>query len=325
MTRVKRSCEQAQQSYADFQFQRVARRKRFHPADALLLFSAPRGGSSWLAETLHHIPRTALVWEPLQLFKVPAFQEIGFGWRQHIPEEAEWDEARRTFEQLLQGELLNAWIGRRSSPRDFAQADQMLVKFIRASALLPWLTRQFAFRRAPIFLIRHPFAVAASQLLYFEPSKGLSFLTDRYSEAYASEAAYVSGLGSPEEVITARWCLINLPALRHPENNERWITLAYEDLLTEPERELKRIFDRWGMAIPPGVEAQVRKPSSTTNEATFQRGTESQLRKWQDQFSDEQIGRMRAVLDHFEVEFYDGGVRPLVSFEDAPVPCGTWA
>lgn len=124
----------------------------------------------------------------------------------------------------------------------------------------------------------------------------------------------MKSLTTKEESLVATWCLTNLVPLQHPKNNVDWITVPYETLLLEPESTLERIFETWGMPLPPGVLDRVREASQTTREATFETSVTAQLRKWQGHFSDEQVRRMAAVLDYFEVELYDTRVEPLVTF-----------
>ncbi len=319
----------ARQHYTDLQLRRTARRNNFRPEDALLVFSDPRGGSTWITELLHRIPRTAIVWEPLHLRKVPAFRDIGFQWRQHIPQDATWEETHDAFEQLLSGKIMNPWTCQKSGWREFAQAERLLVKFVRGNALLPWLTDQFAFRRPPILLVRHPFAVAASQLLYFQfrgnkpPSQWRGFGSPpvgRFNDAYHEHADFLQTLETTEEVLLAQWCQTTLPTLRHPDNDKRWITVHYEHLLLNPADNLERIMSRWNTSMPAGIEHQLRQASATTNEATFLQGVEAQLQKWQKQFSSEQVARMKAVLEYFEVEFYDDGLMPLASASRPSAP-----
>lgn len=308
----------ARKAYANLRLKARAKRNDFNPEDAMLIFSDPRGGSTWITEMVQQIPRTAVVWEPLHLHYTDAFRTLGFGWRQYIPEEAEWDEARRTFEQVFRGRLLNDKIYDSSDFGRLKEADRLIVKLCRGNALLPWLTRQFAFRHKPVYLIRHPFAVVASQLRFGAWSK--EFRRFRIPESgydrelYAPHADFLQGLGTKEEALVAQWCLTNLVPLRHPENNVRWITVTYEAMLLDPERVLERIFGEWGVSVPAGALDRVREASATTKEATFQTSLEAQLRKWQNQLTDAQITRMRDVLNYFEVEHYDEGTMPLVTF-----------
>lgn len=306
----------AHTAVTNYRLSRLAKRNDFDPRDALLVFSDPRGGSTWITEMIQQVPRTAVVWEPLHLRYTDAFRKLGFGWRQHIPEDAEWEEARAVFEQVLRGRLLNEKLCSITDVAQVARAEQLIVKFCRGNALLPWLVRQFEFRHKPVYLVRHPFAVAASQLRFGAwdwEFKGMGVPKGRFNERYLDHKDFLESITTKEESLVATWCLTNLVPLQHPKNNVDWITIPYETLLLEPEPTLKRIFETWDMPLPPGVLDRVREASQTTREATFETSVEAQLRKWQGQFSDEQVRRMAAVLDYFEVELYDTRVEPLVT------------
>lgn len=43
----------------------VALFKRFQPEQALVIFSDPRGGSTWVSEVVNEVPRPFVYWEPL--------------------------------------------------------------------------------------------------------------------------------------------------------------------------------------------------------------------------------------------------------------------
>lgn len=91
------------------------------------------------------------------------FRDLGFSWRQRIDEGTQWDEARAAFERTFRGRTLNLW-SCTSDLGDYLRAERLVVKLCRANGALPWLTEAFDFRYAPIYLVRHPFAVAASQV-----------------------------------------------------------------------------------------------------------------------------------------------------------------
>ena len=306
---------------------------RFDPRESLIICSDPRGGSTWITEVVSRIPHTAVLWEPLNGRQVPYFRRLHFAWRdpladtdeyrhtsplvQHIPEDADWPEARIAFEQLLQGKVLNAWMGFMASPVDLVRAERLLVKFIHANALLPWLTRAFGFRYAPIHLVRHPFAVVASQVKHgnwdydfvrFPLPEG------PYSEYYTRHAAFLAGLTTREEMLTAAWCFSNLAALRSPRRDRDWITIHYEHLLLNPEADVSRVFKRWGLPVPEGALDEIRTPSASAKETTFQDSVEKQLAKWTSVFSPDQLRRMAAVLAYFDVACYNAEhTVPLVS------------
>lgn len=57
-----------------------------NPKNTILIFSNPRGGSTWLAEILNSIPSLAI--EPLKLGKLKEFNKLNFCRYQPIPENA---------------------------------------------------------------------------------------------------------------------------------------------------------------------------------------------------------------------------------------------
>ena len=63
----------------------ILKHKRFKLHNAILLFSDPRGGSTWLMEALSQLPRTIPNREPLQGYNGVVPKEFGFGWYPLIP------------------------------------------------------------------------------------------------------------------------------------------------------------------------------------------------------------------------------------------------
>ncbi|HET8551462.1 MAG TPA: hypothetical protein VFM97_03165 [Gammaproteobacteria bacterium] len=291
----------------------------FDPRQNLIISANERGGSTWLAESLALIPRTAILDEPLYLAPASPFKALGFWWNQYIPEDADWPEAAALFEQLFRGKLLSSWM---SSTWSFLLADKMIVKFCYANALLPWLTRNFEFRYAPVCLIRHPFAIAASKLNLSNSNRefhGYRIPDCRYNQHYLEHREFLTGIRTRAEALVADWCMANLVALRNPRNGTDWITVYYENLLLNPKTELQRIFDHWRTPIPPRIYDRIEMPSSTTQEATFRDSKHKQLAKWQSFFSADEIQKMQAVLDYFDVHEYGTDIIPHAQEERKPV------
>jgi hypothetical protein len=291
-------------------------RNDYDPADSLIICSDPRGVSTWLRQVIGVIPGTASIWEPLTLKSDSPFRALGFSYRQHIPDGERWPEAEAVFEQLFRGKLLKPWLVRFTDLDALVRADQLIFKFCRANALLPWLTTRFQFRYKPLYLIRHPLAVVASQLRHggWTRAKCDEIFGSPFDEVYRKHESYIRSLDSKEEYLTARWCVTNLIPLRSPHNNERWTTLNYEMLLLEPRKQLERVFDTWNIEMPEAVMKVVQVPSRTTREPTFKSGVDEQLKKWKNDLTSEQIGKMLRVLEHFEVECYSEDVLPLISY-----------
>lgn len=293
--------------YTEWKLADVMRHKHFLPEQAILVFSDPRGGSTWLTQLINEIPCTAVVWEPLHLNEGSSFKELSFGWRQHIPIEADWPEARNAFEELLSGKRLNAYATYLSSPDKYKRASQLIVKFCRGTALLPWLVNQFDFNYAPIYLVRHPFAVVASQIRHGGWNQQVSTYeipSAPFNDIYVQHADFLISLKTREEQLVATWCITNKVALEDENNNQKWITLHYENLLLNPQVELEKVFSQWGMEIPSKMIEKVNDPSKTTVETSPVKKNINQISKWKQQFSEETIRKLEDVLHYFQINQY---------------------
>ena len=270
-----------------------------------------------MMELISHIDQTAILWEPLHLSYVKKFAEAGFGWRQHIPKQESLAPARKIFAEVLSGKVLNSWTTLKTDPATLLAAKQLIVKFCRGNALLPWLADQFKFTYPPVYLIRHPFAVIASQMKFGaweQPIKnGFDIPATRYNEPYLKHKKYLSGLQYKEEHLAAHWCVSNLIPLTDEKNNIEWITVNYENLVLNPKQEIQRIFSRWNLPIPEQLFSAIDHPSSTTIAGSPLKGI-AQLSYWKERLQKQQIHRMLKVLEYFEVPFYGEDIMPKISF-----------
>ncbi len=292
--------------------------KKFNPEEQLLIFSDPRGGSTWLSEMLKTIPNTFLIWEPLNIRYVKIFNNLHFGWRQYIPEEIDWPEAHQALNQILTGKILNEWTLLRNSIKEYQEAQKLIIKFCRGNMMIPWLTRCFNFKFKPVYLVRHPFAVVNSQLKqggWDREFTGLVIPDMPYNEVYNVHEKFLAKLSTKEEALTAHWCITNTVPLTHNKNNVNWITLFYEDLVLHPEAELKKIFKEWDFPTPEMISERYRIRSSTTIDPNEVNNPEYQLSKWKKDFSSEQIKKMKAVLEYFNIQHYNAEeVMPLINY-----------
>ncbi|MCL3881749.1 sulfotransferase [Marivita sp. GX14005] len=290
------------------------RYRGFEPEDALLLSCDPRSGSTWLSEVLCAARPSAVIWEPFHLDNAPKVRELGFAWRQIIPPDAEWPEAEALIREILSGLHINRWTGWASRVAEFQRAERLIVKCCRANGFLPWLLRRIEFRRRPVHFLRHPFAIAASQLRMGNfGTSGMSDDLERgpYAADLADSAAYIRALTSDEERIVAMWCRVQKPALDDPVTARRAVRMHYETLTLNPEAELVRLFAAWGEPLPTSALDAIETASRMTEDASKLGDAEAQIGKWQQQFSDRQINRMADVLRQFEVDVYDDSPMPV--------------
>jgi hypothetical protein len=280
----------------------------------MVISGVRRGGTTWLAELLHESGQTTLLWEPLTLnarrqwsdlrvlYNDPDAPNPNLWWSPYIPQDANWPEAREYFRRLLSGQILHSRLLQYNGSFALRPTERYLVKFCHANRLLPWLVTNFS-TRPPVFLIRHPCAVVASnlrQLRKVRISPPYTIPTDRYSEEFhRPHRAYLATLETHEELHAALWCLDQLVPLRHPWNNQRWITLSYERLVKDGLDEFRAMCRRMEIDMPPNVEAKLTRPSRTTVDGSPILEGGDQLSGWRKHLSREQIDRILAVVEHF--------------------------
>lgn len=288
------------------------------PTKSLLIFADPRGGSTWLSEILQKEQGTALVWEPLHIGQNELFRKIGFGYRQHIPPEAGWPEAKEAFSKVLCGKNLNIWTAQFTPLSEIINSNRLLVKLCRGNLLLPWIVHNFPLDRKPIYMVRHPFAVVASQMKQGGWKHVLSTFEIPeipYSHIYKRHERMLQTIDSKEQVLLATWCITNGYLLDHPRNNIDWICITYEDLLMDPETQLSHIYKQWDAKLPEKLLDNLQVRSKTALLSGEISDKENQLKLWNDSFTNRQIDKLIRILDHFEITLYDHSYLPKQNFK----------
>ncbi len=291
----------------------IAPFSNFNPNETILLFSDPRGGSTWLTEALLTIPKSAAIWEPLHLTYNPQVKKIGFSWRQEIPINSSWPEAKILFDKVQSGKYLNRYLAFLHKPSDYIRCRQLIVKFCRGNALLPWLVEQYDFKFKPVYLVRHPYAVISSQLKqggWHSSFTEFKIPEGRFNESYLKHREFLKTIQSKEEALLVTWCITNQVALLAP-NKDKWIKVHYETLHLNPEETIHHIFNDWGMTIPEGIQKKLQEESRTTVSGVERESKIAQLRKWEKSFSVEKLDRFMEILNYFKVSEYGCGILPI--------------
>lgn len=283
----------------------------FEPSKHLLLFSDPRGGSTWLAEILCQATQKPMIFEPLHLENAPKVKALGFGWRQHIPENTDWPEAKSFFSDLFSGKIMNWWLAQMSPRNLLIKSDSAVIKFCRGSMLLPYLVKNFKFDLLPIYMVRHPFGVVASQMKHGSWSHvydRFQLPDTKFNDVYKRHQSYLESLSSKIELLIAHWCITNAIVLNHIDNDRKWITIHYEHLVTSPKKVLNEVFQRWNIKLN-FDDLDIEKRSKTDLSKT-KIDPEAQISSWLKVFSKEDVKKMLAVLAHFEIFIYDETIYP---------------
>ena len=278
---------------------------QFDPLKAIIICSETRGGSTWLMELLGQIPNSTTLWEPFYPGKGVLPAKFNLGWRPNIEEFDEEPEIKSIIESILRGRLTNRYVLSETTLTKSKQADQLVIKFTRAHLMLPWLTRQFHFHYKPILLLRHPVAVAQSQVRAFahKSYEGWRTPDSHKNGIYKVHEPFLNTLQTNLEIQLALWCMHNAIPLSHERNDQDWMVVHYENLLVDPKSELARIKERTGIPIPQLSDEQLSKRSNSDFKGDF-KNAEDQLVKWKAKLSDAELQRLQEILTYFKVDNY---------------------
>jgi len=250
-----------------------------------------------LGQVLGAIPDSCILFEPLHLKNVPEAETTGFSWRTFVAPEEQWPEGEEFLKRVFEGKIVNDWTAKETSFREAYKSKRMIIKFVRANRLLPWICQKFAVP-SPILLLRHPCAVIASQLNY-----GWKNATRRGAPIYLDEypifQAALSEAEGDEEYLAAVWALDQLPPLLQ-QTPCPWTIVTYEELVLRPEATLLKIFDKWNMKIDmDDALSRLKKPSSVVSRSGI-----SGINGWKKSLTNEQISRVLRTVNSFGLSFY---------------------
>jgi Sulfotransferase family len=316
-------------------FTRANRTRQHLTGDNIIsVFSDPRSGSTWVSDIFCKLPDSMLIYEPL--FMIPEYREIkdlGFCFHQYIPEDAEWPEAIEFFRKLYNMEVgspgsFRLYFANRTL-KNIKSAKYFVYKDCCSNMLLPWLTARFNVN--PVYIIRHPCAVIASQLKNWgweyaikDPKAYFPDPKYRFKEIFFQYQDIIDKISRPEERLAAEWALHNSVPIKHPLNDIRWITVPYEKLYLHPEPELNRIFGRLKIEMPEEVLKGIRNPSMTTGgDSSSHIRSGNQLESWRKSLSTQQVRNIMSIIREFGMDFYDESTEPDYSrIYAAPVQIG---
>ncbi len=292
--------------------------------NTLCLFCHPRGGSTWLAEILLNIPDSCLIDEPLQKGKIKnkgvlknrsqpyrsllnpdnnlLFEELS------IPVRSHWKEAEYLFSDILGGRIDALSLYDEAGPRRLANAETYIVKFNYGHLIMNWLTDRFPV--TPVLLTRHPCAVVASQLKMKIVSKA-DFKNRKNPPALFRQGVLnkylpvFTGISGIEEYLAFWWSVKMKETLKHRQQQNKGLIIAYEGMLLSFEKEMRRLFDRIKKDPPDHLAALKFKPSASTDARSVARIKENvQLSGWKEELSQIQIRKILGVVEKFGIDVY---------------------
>lgn len=256
------------------------------PAD-VIVYGSGRSGTTWVAQVIA-AAGLELVFEPLS-WRLDEIRGLGTCRYLGAEDSSRWDDA---ITRGLSGRIRNELTIRQN-----AGADRRVIKVIRGNMMIPWIERRFDF--LPVFVVRNPLAVVASQYALDWTSNGIGMFRDQprlVADHLTEHADYLDTLTSRVEQLAAEWCLQNYVP-KQQGCLERIPLYRYEELTRDPVAQYERMMGQLGLEFSDAVETQVRQWSFMTRKRTRTRSDPAQA--WREILDEDQERAVRAVVDRF--------------------------
>ncbi|MFX0035954.1 MAG: sulfotransferase domain-containing protein [Candidatus Hermodarchaeota archaeon] len=302
--------------------------KKIKTQDTLIISGTPRSGTTWLMEIIEKLPKYASVFEPLNPKWFPDAKLYGFNSRTYVPLNTDWKRGEKYLHKVFSGKIISKNPNYNPDPKFIIKrllSNKIVVKFIRANRLLPWIQEKFQLKGI-IHIIRHPCATINSQLEknYF----GYNYLTKDFTEKMPSKEVLINEISQiknyksfflnivknfkhKEEILAAIWCIDNIIPLTSIYVNKLYI-LTYESLISEGLKELKKLYTFFGEKLNKASINQLLIPSRLTKGENPKKvlNLNYQINKWKTSLNENQINRIIDVVHEFGLDFYTRDIIP---------------
>jgi hypothetical protein len=279
----------------------------------VLLFSTPRGGSTWLFELIGTQPGFKSCDEPLNLRNSNVSRTLGIDdWRDLYHESRE-PSICLYFQRLHEGKLShmnrNLW---EANHRAFTH--RMVYKVLHgAEYMAPVLAESVGAR--VVVLLRHPIPVALSRGALPRLDAILqSSASEQYDVDVVREMARITAKGTPLERGVLSWCLQTAPLLNAARRD--WALVTYEQLVVDASPVIQHLAEVLALPDPDTMLARVNRASASirgmstpaTHEALSQPASQNRslwlVEKWREKVTVEEERAAMTVLEIFDIDAY---------------------
>jgi len=265
--------------------------------DVVLVAGSGRSGTTWLMDLINYRGDHRAVFEPFWKVKVPLCRQ--FERRQYLRPDNTAPGFLKAARSIVYGRLRNTWTDKRVYRRIYRRR---LIKDIRANLLLGWLHRRFPFVKI-VYLMRHPCAVAVSQLKMGWRSP-VADLLDQSELVNDHLEPFEPLIRSAEDNFERRillWCADNYVPLRQ-FRSEGVCLVFYEELVSNPEPTIDRLFGFLSRPVEQGVFAQLEVPSRLCREDSAVLTGEDRLAGWRKDVGPDRMARAGEILAAFGLD-----------------------
>jgi hypothetical protein len=293
----------------------LARHQRRHvaPADAVLVTSSARSGSTWLFEMLASDPQFLPVFEPYHPLCNPRLRPFGdpLGQLQPPADPAAAAGLTRLVGEICAGRELTRWSAQWMPRSRLRTAPRTLVKDVSVNRSLRWVTQ--AVPVPTVLLIRHPCAVVESMMR--TPWSWASWTRDGIEAALRAtlrdvlddEMPAARLAGDRARMLAAWWAVETRAALAALADVPCGLVVAYEDLVADPVGQMASISGPLGVG---DLQIDADRPSHVTADSSPLRSGASPVDSWRTRLPRREATAIVDTAHAFGVALYTGALGP---------------
>jgi hypothetical protein len=269
--------------------------------NSIFLAGSGRSGTTWLSEVINHRNEYRYIFEPFYPDKVSLCKN--FRRKQYLRPEDRREEFLEPARKILSGDVRNGWTDRFN--RKLVVRGR-LIKDIRANLLLGWLRTNFP-EMPLVLMLRHPCAVTVSRLgLGWKDILDETMDQEELVEDHLSPfEAEIRNARSPFEQSIFLWCIENYVPLRQLAHSEFHLVF-YENLCTDPEREIRRLHSFIGKDLDEDIYRNVGRPSHLSRPESAAVLGERPVDSWVNSVETAQVERAVEILSLFGLDHVYG-------------------
>ncbi len=266
------------------------------PAAAVFIAGRGRSGTTLVTEIINYANDYRIIFEPFHPQKMAMSKH--FGPRKYLHPSLSDPCYLKPMELVLRGRLRSSWTDSRYVK---VISRRRLIKSVRANLFLGWLHAHYP--EVPIVVvIRHPYSVITSAMRWgWQPVLPILMEQQALVEDHLGPflGAIAEARGAFEEHLFA-WAIEHYVIFRQLAPEEMHLTF-YENLVTNPEEEIQRLFAFLGQAYQLKAVQVLAHPSSTTDQQRTADITSQHrlLEGWKSTVSNEQARRGFEILNLF--------------------------
>jgi len=285
-----------------------------HPArneDPLIISGSPRGGTTWIAESIAMMYGTSRVlWEPLQEGNHEK-HKCGFSKRPYVDEKHCTAQEELFFEKLMSGRMINKHTLRlKKQPQhllSLLKNQRLIIKFVRGNGVVAYLMRRYNLNK-PLVIVRHPCAVVASQL-HMGQWEDHPYIADYLFEVQPQIQSVIDRSAGLHERLAMTWAADVLNARVHSDSVH---IVYYEDVVMDRGKALEPVLKDWGWpSLPDQINSYLERPSSSHKAWTTLNSRESKLARWKNDLDEGTVQEVLDIVKHMGIEDYSAEPIPV--------------